>query len=119
DTLACTVEELPARGYEIASAGMAASPGCEASAAAVTVAQRRGGDLSRHRSRPLDVELLARADHLFLMTDGHLRMLQGLQLPVGPAPQLLSPWGEDVADPIGGPEQMYEECAEQIWFYLQ
>jgi protein-tyrosine phosphatase len=119
DTLACAIEELTSRGYEIASAGMAASPGCEASPEAVVIARMRGGDLSRHRSQPLDVDLLARTDHLFLMTGGHLRMLQSVRVEVGPPPQLLSPWGEDVPDPIGGPESMYHECAEQIWMSLQ
>ncbi|MFO0968957.1 MAG: hypothetical protein U0793_25675 [Gemmataceae bacterium] len=33
---------------------------------------------------------------------------------LGPAPRLLAPGGADVADPIGGPPEVYRECARQI-----
>ena len=46
------------------------------------------------------------------MTADHLRMLRGVRGLVGPQPQLLSPDGEDVTDPIGWPQEVYEECAE-------
>jgi protein-tyrosine phosphatase len=114
DWLGCAVDELASHGYEIASAGLAASPGHEASPEAVVIVGRSGADLSRHRSQALDLDLMARADHVFLMTAGHLRMLQSVGVAVGPEPQLLCPWGEDVPDPIGGPAELYQECAEQI-----
>ena len=38
-------------------------------------------------------------DRLFAMTGSHLRMLDGVR---GVRPRLLSPYGEDVPDPIGG-----------------
>jgi protein-tyrosine phosphatase len=93
---------------------MAAHAGSEASPEAAAIVRRRGSDLSGHRSQPLTVDLLARADHLFLMTYDHLRMLRGIRGVVGPPPQLLSPEGEDVTDPIGHPEEVYVECADQI-----
>lgn len=114
DTLGINVGDLTAAGFEIASAGMAAAEGDPASIEAVEVAQSFGADLSGHRSQPLNMELVDRADHLLTMTTGHLRMLQSLRLPVGPEPQLLSIHGDDVSDPIGGPLEMYRACAEQI-----
>jgi len=114
DTLGCALEELADRGYEVESAGMAAHAGSEASPEAVAIVRRHGSDLASHRSQPLTVDLLARADHLFLMTYDHLRMLRGVRGLVGPMPQLLSPEGEDVTDPIGCPQDVYEECADQI-----
>lgn len=114
DTLECTVGELGERGYEVGSAGMAAANGEGASPEAVDVARSHGADLRGHRSRLLTMDLVDRADFLFTMTTGHLRMLQHLHLPVGPEPQLLSPTGEDVPDPIGGPVELYQACAEQI-----
>ena len=114
DTLGVAVNELPARGYEVESAGMAAAVGEPASPEAVDVAQTLGGDLTGHASQPLTMALVDRADHLFTMTAGHLRMLHSLRLPVGPEPQLLSLRGEDVPDPIGGPTELYQACAEQI-----
>ena len=114
DTLGCALEELAERGYEVDSAGMAAHAGSEASPEAAVIVRQRGSDLARHRSQPLTVDLLARADHLFLMTYDHLRMLRSVRGLVGPMPQLLSPEGEDVTDPIGHPEEVYVECADQI-----
>lgn len=114
DTLGIEVSALAARGYEMASAGLAAAEGEPASPEAVLVARSFGADLSSHASQPLTMELVDRADHLFAMTGGHLRMLKSLRLPVGPEPQLLSAWGEDVPDPIGGPLELYQACAEQI-----
>lgn len=114
DTLGIEVNELAMHGYEVQSAGMAAAAGEPASPEAVAVAQSCGCDLDGHFSRPLTMELVDRADHLFTMTAGHLRMLQSLRLPVGPEPQLLSAHGEDVPDPIGGPLELYQACAAQI-----
>ena len=114
DTLGVAVSELGLRGYEVESAGMAAAVGEPASPEAVEVAQAFGGDLTEHASKPLTLELVDRADHLFTMTAGHLRMLHSLRLPVGPEPRMLSAYDEDVPDPIGGPMELYRACAEQI-----
>lgn len=107
------------RGFEIQSAGLAADPRQPASPEAIEVARERGADLTGHSSQPLTLEMVDRADLLFTMTAGHLRMLKSLRLPVGPEPELLSAWGQDVPDPIGGPRELYEECAEQIWQCLR
>src|SRR5262249_56414815 len=64
DRLGCTVEELPARGYYVASAGVSALGGGPAAAEAEQVARSFGADLSTHRSQPLTMELAARADYL-------------------------------------------------------
>lgn len=119
DTLNCEPEELPERGFEVASCGLAAIEGQEASPESVAIAEAFGCDLGGHRSRGLTLELLARADHLFTMTGQHRSMLLNLNLPVGPAIQTLSPFAEDVPDPIGGPRELYEECADQIARLLQ
>lgn len=112
--LGCGADEVPDRGFCVQSAGLAAMMGEESSPVAVAVAAGLGGDLTRHRSRPLSLETLAQADHLFAMTRSHLRVLLGLQTGIGPTPRLLSPWGEDVPDPIGGPQELYEDCAARI-----
>ena len=119
ERLGCTSADLPARGYVIASAGLAAYPGEEASPEAVAVARDLGCDLSGHRSRPLSMELAASSDFLFAMTASHLRYLEGLEEAGGPRPRLLSPCGEDVLDPIGGPREIYEACARQLLGYLE
>jgi protein-tyrosine phosphatase len=114
DTLGVAVSELGHAGFEISSAGLAAAEGSPASPEAVDAARALGGELAGHSSRPLTMNMVDRADLLFAMTAGHLRMLKSLRLPVGPEPRLLSVWGEDVPDPIGGPKELYEACAELI-----
>jgi protein-tyrosine phosphatase len=118
ESLGCTPEELPARGFTICSAGMAAMSGGPAAFEAIEVARELGADLSGHMSLPLTAELVRQADVLIAMTRGHLFALaerfgsQGVQL------RLLSPDGQDVPDPIGADQETYRACARQIQEYL-
>jgi protein-tyrosine phosphatase len=111
--LGCAPQELPERGYVVLSAGLAASAGAPAADEALEVARAYGGDLSAHRSRPLTAQMAAQADYLIAMTHGHVRALAGC------APHLLNPAGDDVSDPIGCDRSVYEECARQIWDFLE
>ncbi len=119
DRLGCTVDDLPQRGFFVLSAGLAAMIGGEAAAEAVQVGQGFGADLSAHQSRPLSEDLAARADFLVAMTRGHLMALTDHYPRLGSRPRLLNPRGDDVADPIGAPREVYQECAEEIWRYLE
>ena len=78
-----------------------------------------GADLSTHRSRPLTADLVARADYLVAMTGDHLQALAEHYPRPGSRPRLLDPAGHDLADPIGHPTSVYEECGEQIWQHLE
>jgi protein-tyrosine phosphatase len=118
DRLGCAVEELPARGFLVLSAGLAAAPGSPAAAEAEQVARSYGADLSAHHSRPLTPELAERADYLVGMTHSHLRALADHFAPSGVRPRLLDPDG-DIADPIGREQPVYEECGQQIWRHLE
>src|SRR5262249_43476051 len=75
DRLGCEPADLPARGFSVQSAGLAAMIGAEATAEAVAVAREMGADLSGHKSQPLTRELLAQTDLLFTMTQAHLHIL--------------------------------------------
>jgi protein arginine phosphatase len=114
DRLGCEPADLPERGFFVQSAGLAAMMGAEATAEAVAVARELGADLSKHKSRPLTLDLLAQTDFLFAMTQAHLHLLKSLDLPEGPTLALLSGNGEDIADPIGSSSEVYRECALQI-----
>jgi L-threonylcarbamoyladenylate synthase len=119
ERLGCPPAELRRRGFLVQSAGLAAMMGAEAAAEAVEVVRTWGADLSGHRSRRLTLELLMLADHVFAMTESHLRALEGVELLDLPRPRLLSPGGDDVPDPIGAEAEVYRACAEEILGHLQ
>ena len=117
DRLGVRESELSTRGYTVRSAGIAAFPGDAASPEAVDLAAQFGADLSTHRSRPVNPELLATATDVLAMTAGHLAVLR-MRFPTdGPEPQLLA-GPHDVPDPIGGTRDDYEHCAALIAAHL-
>ncbi len=114
DRLGCPPGDLPARGFHVLSAGLAAMMGASAAALAIQVAQEFGADLSAHLSRPLSAALAAGADYLVGMTASHVQSLAAYCPQLAGPPRLLAPDGEEIPDPIGCDRQMYQECAEQI-----
>lgn len=106
---------------EVASAGTSSFSPAPASDGAQSAAQRRGLDLSEHRSRAVTVELLDQADLVLAMTQGHL--LRVVELGGGGSAALLPSFaaGEDdldlapaVPDPFGGPDEVYEETFQLL-----
>src|SRR5262249_31938210 len=117
--LGCSVEELPGGGLVVVSAGLAAGGGDEAAPEAVNIGLEMGADLSQHRTRPLTVDLAAQADHIVTMTNSHRQTLLAYFPGLAIWPRLLSPDQEDVADPIGGDQEVYRICAKQILTHLE
>jgi protein-tyrosine-phosphatase/tRNA A37 threonylcarbamoyladenosine synthetase subunit TsaC/SUA5/YrdC len=117
--LACTMTELPARGFSVLSAGLAAMMGGEAAGEALEVVRSYGADLTQHRSQLLSVELAAQADYLIGMTRSHIAIMNDYYPRLGAEPRLLDPSGEDLADPVGCPRDVYEDCARHIWQCLE
>jgi protein-tyrosine phosphatase len=112
--LGCDPAELPRRGFVVLSAGISAMMGGGAAGEAVEAGRHLGIDLQGHRSQPLTGPLLAQTDYVFAMTNGHLAAVAGRFPRTGYQLQLLSPHGADISDPIGGDQQVYEQCAAQI-----
>lgn len=111
EALGCEPADLPARGFEVASAGVMAYPGDAASSFAVVVAEELGANLTQHRSRAVNPEQLAKATDILAMTRGHAALLD-LRFP-GTKVRLLC--GEDdLFDPIGCEIEVYRECARAI-----
>jgi protein-tyrosine-phosphatase len=115
EQLGCAIDDLPGRGFVVCSAGLAAEEGGPAAEKAIAVGQSYGVDLSAHQSQPLSAELVEQATYLLGMTQGHVSILEAY-FP-GKA-RLLSPDGEDVVDPIGQPQEVYEACARQMTGYI-
>lgn len=117
DRLGVGEGDLESRGFVVRSAGVAALPGDEATPEAADVARELGLDLSAHRSRPVNPELLAEATDVVAMTAAHAALL-ALRFPgQGPPPVLLSPAG-DLPDPFGCDLGVYRECARLIQEHL-
>lgn len=114
--------ELARRGWSnvrVASAGLAARDGAGASEHAVTVAGRDGVDLSAHRSQPLTPELAGWADLILAMGPSHLAAVD--RIGAGEKAATLGDFvageegaGRPVADPYGGPEEVYEETYREL-----
>jgi protein-tyrosine phosphatase len=106
--------ELPEHGVIVESAGIAAMMGSRPSAEAVTVMAEMGIDLTDHESQPLTERLARQADFIFAMTKAHRQAIINEWPEIAPRTRLVSPDWTDVADPIGGPPELYKRCAEQI-----
>jgi len=106
---------LHAAGFEVASAGVHASPGAPASDHAQAVMQRRGLNLSEHAASPVLPRHVQGSERVYCLTAGHRQALLAL-LPPGRAAHvaLLDPDGGDVPDPFGGSLERYARTAEVL-----
>lgn len=114
ERLHCPEEELPRRGFFVASAGLAAGYGAPAAAESLALAGEFGLNLAKHSSRPLTDDLLDRADYVFTMTSGHRDSILAVRPDLADRVHLLSREGLDIADPIGGGPAEYEHCRAEI-----
>ena len=96
------------------SAGIAAMAGGGPTPEAVQVVAEKGLDLSGHVSQPLSDRLVQHADLIFTMTRGHRDAIVGHWPVAAGRTFVLAGDQEDVADPIGGPRELYKRCSEQI-----
>jgi protein-tyrosine-phosphatase len=103
---------------EVSSAGVHAWTGAPASDGALLVALENALDLSGHRARALDKELLAAQDLVLVMSPHHLERVEALGAK-GRA-HLLSSYasrGEStraIADPFGGDLAAYREAYDDL-----
>ena len=114
EKLSCPIGDLEQRGVIVASAGVAAVPGCAASIEAVEILQELGLDLSKHESQPLTDKLVRHADMIFTMTNGHKHAILRRWPEASNRTHTLRMDGGDINDPIGGPKELYREAASQV-----
>lgn len=107
-------DELESRGVMVASAGIAAGPGSPASPETVQLMNELGLSLAAHASQQLSEHLVRHADLLVAMTPSHVDSIVSLWPEAAGRVKLLCPSGGPIADPIGGPIDVYRRCAEQI-----
>ena len=111
--LSVAPDQLESRGVSVVSAGSFALPGARAAVPAVEAVKQYGADLSRHRSRPLSVELIHAADVIFTMSRAHARDVVAFVPAAADKTLTLDPEG-DIEDPIGGDASLYQELAVQL-----
>lgn len=105
--------ELDRRGINVISAGSFAMPGARATPQAVDALRDLGLDLTKHRSRPLSVELIHQADAVFTMSRNHAMQVLSLVPSAADKVMTLAP-GRDIEDPIGSDIGVYRELAGEL-----
>jgi len=101
------------------SAGLAAFEGSEAAANAVSVMAQNGVDITKHKARLLDEEMLKAADLVLVMEGSQVVAIPEIYQEKA---HLLSSYAsgadENIFDPIGGDLDTYKECANLIERHL-
>jgi protein-tyrosine-phosphatase len=106
-------DELEKKGVSVISAGSFALPGARATPQAVDAVKAMGADLSKHRSRPLSVELIHQADVIYTMSKNHAQAVSALVPSASEKTKTLDP-DKEIDDPIGGDLSLYQELAGQM-----
>ncbi len=114
ERLKCGVEELEDRGVIVQSAGLSAMMGGGAASEAVDVVAAMGCDLSAHESQPITNQMVRYADVIWTMTRMHRQSVIGRWPEAAARTELLALDQSDIADPVGGPPDVYRKCAEHL-----
>ncbi|MEK9501080.1 low molecular weight protein arginine phosphatase [Gaopeijia maritima] len=103
-------------GVEVASAGVAAHPGAPASGGSQRVGEEAGLDLSQHRARLLDSDMVDRADLVLTMGEHHaFRVMElGGEGRVDLLTRFAGAGAEGVPDPFGADDAIYRRTLEVL-----
>jgi protein-tyrosine phosphatase len=102
---------------EIRSAGLMNTTGTDASDQALMVMRERGIDMSRHKARQVNDELVDWADLILCMEKVHLEAMQKEFPRAGAKMYLLTEYcgcSGDIIDPTGRNYRFFSECADQM-----
>jgi len=119
ERLGCRLDEVEDRGVTVMSAGVAAMSGGRASREAAQVLSAMGLDVTLHETQPLTEPVVRYADVIYAMTQSHRQAIIAQWPWAAERTHLLSADGQDIPDPIGGPLERYQRCAEQITTQLK
>jgi protein-tyrosine phosphatase len=118
DQLHVPVDELDKKQISVMSAGSFALPGAKATEPAIAAVREMGLDLSRHRSRPLTVELINQADVILTMGKAHARDVVAMVPSALDKVSTLDP-DKDIEDPIGGDVSLYLDTAKELKMLIE
>lgn len=113
EKLRCEVDLLDRMGYKAASAGVMDITGTPVSEEAVAACEVRGVDIRGHKSTVLSPQLIADSDFIFAMEQIHCERVRSLSPQASEKCMLLAK-NEEIADPIGQSQEVFNHCAELI-----
>jgi len=118
EKLQCNVDDLDKMDYKVSSAGIIGSVGYPASPEAVVACAAMGVDIKAHRSKALSGELIEESDIIFAMERIHQDRVIALDSKASEKCLLLA-GNTGVPDPIGHPQEFYNNCAKLIERFVQ
>ena len=113
EKLHCNVDDLDEMGYKVNSAGIIGSVGYSASTEAVAACVAKGVDIKAHRNKGLSEELVEESDIIFVMEQIHRDRVVAL-VPKAANKCFLLASKMGIPDPIGQPQESYNNCAKLI-----
>lgn len=95
--------------------------GTGASEGAVRAMEKRGIDISNHVSTQLTIEDVEAADLVLTMTKGHKAVVINAVPDAHDKVFTLGEYagGDEISDPYGGNEAVYDACADEIYNYIE
>ncbi|MBK7403291.1 MAG: Sua5/YciO/YrdC/YwlC family protein [Phycisphaerales bacterium] len=110
------IADRGARGVEItvSSAGTSAPAGSPASPQTAGALRALGIEPVEHRSRPLSRQMVAESDAIYTMNQWHREEVEALDPTAAARTWMLDPNGQDVPDPVGLPQEVYNQTAERL-----
>ena len=96
--------------YTVQSAGLSAGSG-GANEKSILAAREYGVDITSHKARQLTLDLANDAEILYTMTPAQAYLLKQTL----PNKKIFPLTEEGIADPYGGSEEVYRQCAREIY----
>ncbi len=109
----CKVDQLEHVGYKVSSGGVMDTSGFPASAGSLAACATKGIDITAHRNKGLSKELIEDSDFIFAMEPIHQERIIALSHEAVDKCFLLA-GSQGIADPIGRPQELYNNCADMI-----
>ena len=106
--------QLAGAGYNVVSAGTNIGDNTGASQEAMIVMRERGCDISQHAPRPLDEDLVAGADLIYVMSKTHLNSVLLLDPAASEKTFMLAGDDGEISDPYREDVERFASCADEI-----
>jgi L-threonylcarbamoyladenylate synthase len=113
EKLHCKVDSLEKIGYKVDSAGIIGSTGFPATAEAIAACEAEGINIGVHRNKGFSAKLIEESDFIFAMERIHRDRVIAFD-PKASNKCLLLAGNKGIPDPIGHPQEFYNNCAKLI-----